>query len=400
MHSRRPHKSVLIARQEYLKNVRRRSFLLVTFGMPVLMIALMAISIASSTNTGDASTVGYVDQGGVLSAKRDDPGFRAFATFEEATAALETEETRGVYVVPPAYADSGKVELLYWDRQPSAGLQERFDEFLRVNVVGGLAPEVAARALAGPEDLVVRTADGSRESDSSGLLGLVLPFALGLFISFALMSASSYLLRAVTDEKENRTIEIMTTSVSPKEFIAGKAAGLVGVALTQVVLWAVVVIAGLAVAAAFTDALSGIDIPWGLIGVLAVFFVPLFILAVALVVMLGVVVADSRQGQQLVGVINLFFLLPLFFSPLLGSNPDGPLMIFLTLFPSTSLLTIAVRWSATVIPVWQLIAAWLILVACAGLGFWAAPRVFRQGMLRYGKRMSLRGVMDAMKARG
>ena len=400
MRSRRPHKSVLIARQEYLKNVRRRSFLLVTFGMPVLMIALMAISVVSSSRTGDAASVGYVDQGGVLSARVEDPAFRAFTSSEEAKAALEAQEIRGCYVVASDYAASGEVELLYWDRQPSAGLQEGFDEFLRGNVVGGLAPEVAARALAGPEDLVVRAADGSRESDSSGLLSLILPFAMGLFISFALMSSSSYLLRAVTDEKENRTIEIMTTSVSPKEFIVGKAAGLVGVALTQVILWGVVVVAGLAAVAAFTDALSGLAIPWGLVGVLAAFFVPLFILAVALVVMLGVVVADSRQGQQLVGVVNIFFLLPLFFSPFLGSNPDGPLMVFLTLFPSTSLLTVAVRWSATVIPVWQLIAAWVILVACAVVGFWVAPRVFRQGMLRYGKRMSLRGVIDAVKARG
>ena len=180
MRNRRPYKSVLIARQEYLKNVRRRSFLLVTFGMPVLMIALMAISVVSSSRTGDAATVGYVDQGGVLSARVEDPGFRAVASVEEATAALEAEEIRGCYVVASDHAASGKVEMLYWDRQPSAGLQERFDEFLRGNVVGGLAPEVAARALAGPEDLVVRTADGSRESDSSGLLSLILPFALDI----------------------------------------------------------------------------------------------------------------------------------------------------------------------------------------------------------------------------
>ncbi|MBN1320846.1 MAG: ABC transporter permease, partial [Thermoleophilia bacterium] len=204
-------KIFLIARQEYLKNVRRRSFLLVTFGLPVLMIAMMGISILSSSSTGDASMLGYVDQSGVLSAKIDDPGFRALTTAEEATTALEAEQIRGFYVLSPDYADTGEAELLYWDRQPSAGLQDRFETFLKTNLVGSLPPDVAARALAGPDDLVVRTADGSRETDSAGLLGLVLPFALGLFISFALMSSASYLLRAVADEKENRTIEIVTT---------------------------------------------------------------------------------------------------------------------------------------------------------------------------------------------
>ncbi|NLO26606.1 MAG: ABC transporter permease [Actinobacteria bacterium] len=393
-------KTWLIARQEYLKNVRRRSFLLVTFGLPVMMLVLMGISILSSIRTSDASTLGYVDKGGVLSATVDDPGFQSFAGTEEAIAALQDKLIQGFYVVAPGYAETGEIELFYWDRQPGAGLQERFDAFLRDNLVGSLPPDVATRALAGPQDLVVGTADGSRESGSAGLLSLVLPFALGLFISFALMCSAGYLLRAVTDEKENRTIEIVTTSVSPKEFIVGKAAGLVGVALTQVVLWAVVIVAGLAVVSLFTDALSGIAISWGLIGVLAAFFVPLFVLAVALVVTLGVAVADARQGQQLVGAFNVLFLLPLFFSPLLGSNPDGPLMVFLTLFPTTSLLTIAVRWGATIIPLWQIIVSWAILVTCAGFGFWLAPRVFRQGMLRYGKRMSLRGVIAAVRAPG
>jgi ABC-2 type transport system permease protein len=391
----------LIARQEYLRNVRRRSFLATTFGLPVLMIALMAISIvASGTGGGDPDSLGYVDQGGVLAARAGDPGFRSFSTVDAAAAALEAQEIDGFYVLAPDYAASGKIELLYWDRPPGATLQDKFESFLRTNLVEPFPSDVAARTLEGPATPVVRTADGSRETDSPGMVSLILPFALGLFISFALMNASGYLMQAVTDEKENRTIEVMTTSVSPREFIAGKAVGLAGVALSQVLLWAVVVVAGIAVASRFVDSLSAIAVSWGLVLMLIAFFIPLFTLAVALVVTLGVAVADSRQGQQLTGVITFAFLIPLFFSPLLGSNPDGPLMVALTLFPTTSLLTIAVRWSATAIPYWQLIASWLILALCAGIGIWAAPRVFRQGMLRYGKRMSLRGVIEAVRARG
>jgi len=111
-------------------------------------------------------------------------------------------------------------------------------------------------------------------------------------------------------------------------------------------------------------------------------------------------VADSRQGQQWAGMVTFLFLVPLFFSPLLGSDPDTAPLVALTLFPTTSLLTIAVRWSATAIPLWQLVASWVILAACAGAGIWAAPRVFRHGMLRYGKRMTIRNVVSALRARG
>jgi ABC-2 type transport system permease protein len=391
----------LIARREYLKNVRRRSFLLATFGVPLLILAMMAVSIfASDSSGGDVASLGYVDESGVLAAARENPGFRSFSSVEAARADLEAGQIRGFYVISSGYAVSGKAQLFYWERQPAAQLQDRFDSFLRANLVGGLAPDVANRALDGPSNFVVRSADGSREMQGRGIVSIMFPFALGLFISFALMSAAGYLVRAVADEKESRTIEIMTTSVSPEQLIAGKAVGLAGVALTQVFLWALVVLGGLAVASNFVDSLSGLDISWSLIVVLAVYFVPLFTLAAAMVVTLGVAVTDTRQGQQIAGMISLLFLLPLFFSPFLGSDPDGPLMVALTLFPTTSLLTVAIRWGATVVPLWQLVLGWVILAGCAGFGIWAAPKVFRRGMLRYGRRMTLRNVFDALRARG
>jgi ABC-2 type transport system permease protein len=391
----------LIARREYLNNVRRRSFLLATFGMPLLLIAMMALSIvAGESSGGDAANLGYVDQSGVLAAERENPGFRSFPTVEAARADLEAEKIHGFYVISSDYSASGKAQLFYWERPPALRLQERFDSFLKANLVAALPPDVADRALSGPSDFVVRSADGSREMDSRGIAGIILPFALGLFISFGLMSASGYLLRAVSDEKENRTIEIMTTSVSPGQLIAGKAVGLVAVGLTQVILWALVVVGGLAVASRFVDSLGGLEISWSLVLVLAAYFVPLFTMAAAMVVTLGVAVTDTRQGQQVVGAISFLFLIPLFFSPLLGSDPDGPLMVVLTLFPTTSLLTVAIRWGATIVPLWQLILGWVILAGCAGLGIWAAPRVFRRGMLRYGRRMTLRSIFDAVRARG
>jgi ABC-2 type transport system permease protein len=390
----------LIARREYLINVRRRSFLYVTFGLPLLFLLMMALGVVSGeASQGDPASVGYVDQSGVLSGAVEDPGFRAFASLDEAGAALEARQIRGYFAVPADYRDSGRVELLYWDRQPNAGLQAAFDSFLRSNLVAGLAPDVATRLLDGPDDMEVRSIDGTRVMRGLGVASLVLPFALGLFFSFALMNASSYLLRAVADEKENRTVEIVATSVSPTQLVAGKAAGLIGVALTQIVLWALVVVGGVALASIWVDALAAIEISWRLVTVLVAYFVPLFVLAATLMIIVGVAVSDTRQGQAIAGGFSFLFLLPLFFSPLLGSNPDSPIMVVLTLFPTTSMLAIAVRWSATLVPLWQLITSWVLLAGCAAAGLWMAPRVFRQGMLRYGHRMRLRSVLRAARAR-
>jgi ABC-2 type transport system permease protein len=190
----------------------------------------------------------------------------------------------------------------------------------------------------------------------------------------------------------------MVTSVSTNQFIGGKAIGLIGVALTQVLLWTVVIIGGLAVASRFVDGLGALTVPWSLMGVLALYLVPLFALASSMVLTLGVVSVDSSQNQQVASGMSILFLLPLVFSPLVATNPDGPVMVALTLFPTTAPLTIAARWGATVVPVWQLILSWVILAGCAAFGLWATPRVFKVGMLRYGRRMSLRAVVRTMGA--
>ncbi len=391
----------LITRREYLQIIGRRSFLAVTLGFPFLLLTVMAVSILANVSGGDAPDVlGYVDQSGVLATQRDDPGFQPYLTVESAEAALEAGSLEGYYVIPPEYRTGAQVYLFYWDRQPAADLQSRFDSFLRANLVAGLDPAVAARVVEGPRDVIIRSLDGDRESDARGLVSIILPFGLGLFLSFALMSGTAYLLRAVAEEKENRTIEIMTTSVSPEQLMIGKSVGLVGVALTQVVLWVAIVAGGLGVAAVFVDFPDQLAISWTSVLILAAFFLPAFTLAAALVVVLGVAVADTRQGQQMSGLISMLFLLPLFFSPLLATSPDGTLMMMLTLFPTTSMLAVAVRWGVTVVPLWQLIAAWIILAVSAELGIWAAPRIFRRGMLRYGRRMTLRNVADALRSRG
>jgi ABC-2 type transport system permease protein len=386
-------KFYLIARREYLKHVRRRSFLLATFGLPVAILLMMALSVVVSDNAGGKiGSVGYVDESGVLASQKENPGFRTFSTVEAARAELVAGNIEALYILPEDYMSSGRVQLVYSESEPAKKVEQRFDSYLKANLVTALDPALAVRALDGPDGVVVRSVDGTRQSDSRGLIGIALPFAFGFFISFALMSASSYLLQAITDEKENRTMEVMVTSVSPNQFIGGKAVGVIGVALTQVLLWTVVVVGGLAVVSRFVDSLGGMSVPWSLMGVLALYLVPLLALASSMVLTLGVVSSDSTQDQQMAAGMSILFLLPLVFSPLLGTNPDGPAMVALTLFPTTAPLTIAARWGATVVPLWQLILSWVILAGCAGFGLWAAPRVFRAGMLRYGRRMSLLAV--------
>ncbi|MEE9615743.1 MAG: hypothetical protein V3T90_01905, partial [Anaerolineae bacterium] len=94
---------------------------------------------------------------------------------------------------------------------------------------------------------------------------------------------------------------------------------------------------------------------------------------------------------------NMLFTFPYFLVVLMFTNPDGPIPVFLTLFPTTAYITIAMRWGMTMIPAWQLAASLLVLVGSAIFAIWAAARIFRVGMLNYGQRFRLRAVITAIR---
>ncbi|MFN2164892.1 MAG: ABC transporter permease, partial [Anaerolineae bacterium] len=142
-----------------------------------------------------------------------------------------------------------------------------------------------------------------------------------------------------------------------------------------------------------------VEIPWGLLGIVLFWFVPSYALMAGLMISIGSTVTEMQQGQQIAGILNLLFVFPFFLTVMIFTSPNSPLMVLLTLFPTTSFLTVSMRWAVTAIPLWQLAASWILLVISAGVSIWAASRIFRVGMLRYGQRLELRGVLAAIRGR-
>lgn len=400
-------KAWLVAQHEYRKIVRKRSFLLGTLGMPIFFVAIMAFSILAAVGGTNRSPLGYVDRSGLLAApvmpKVDRRGealieIRAFADETAAKAALEAGQIQGYYVVPADYLNSLEITLYYWDQEPAEMIKNDFEHFLRANLVASLPGAVQQRALDGVE-LTVRSADGKQEVSSGGIANLILPFGIGFFFVFTVMNSAGYLLQAVTDEKESRTVEVMATSLTPEQLIGGKSVGLIAVALTQIVILAVVIGAGLAIGSRFLDALRDIRVPWSFLLAVALYFVPSYALIAGMMIAIGSAVTEVRQGQQIAGIFNLLFSAPYFFFVVFIGNPNSPLAVILTLFPTTSLTTITLRWGLTTIPTWQLIVGWVVLVGSAWLSVRAAARIFRVGMLRYGQRLDLRGMLAAVRTK-
>jgi ABC-2 type transport system permease protein len=399
-------KAWIVARHEYLKMVRRRSFLIGTLGVPLLIAIVMAISISVSLGGRDGRALGYVDRAGVLAAAVRPPGeesaravtLRAYPDEASARDALDSGEIQAFYVLPAGYLASGEMALYYQEEPPGDAVVGQFDDFVRANLVANRPEAVRQRAVEGPT-ITVRSADGRRQINSKDFMAFILPFAAGLFFMIAVMASAGYLLQAVTTEKENRTMEVMITSATPEQVIGGKAVGLMAVSLTQIGIWVLAVVVGLVIGAQFLAALRAVRVPWASLGIAALYFFPAYGLVAGLMTAIGSAVTETRQGQQISGIINLLFSMPFFFVALILANPNSPVVVFLTLFPTTAFITIIMRWSLTVVPLWQMIISWVLLVASAGLSVWAAARVLRVGMLRYGQRLDLRAAWRAIRSR-
>lgn len=118
-----------------------------------------------------------------------------------------------------------------------------------------------------------------------------------------------------------------------------------------------------------------------------------------MMVAIGSVFTEYQEGQQVAGILNTLFVLPYFVIVVFFFDPNGPLPVLLTLFPPTAYISITMRWGMGAVPLWQIALSLLLLVGAALLAVRVAARVFRAGMLSYGRRLSLRAVVAAVRGR-
>ncbi|MGH2537535.1 MAG: ABC transporter permease [Candidatus Promineifilaceae bacterium] len=394
----------LIARHQFLTTAGRRSFLFGALAVPLGLAALVgAIILVVSLSESDLP-LGYVDQAGRL--RRDALAtlppdevrleIRAFDDEGAGRQALESEQIQALFVVPAGYPAERSLRVITLAKPLGGNARDDFEAFLRANLVAGLPAGAQTRLLEGPQ-LAIHDQSTGREFSQEQALAIAVPIAASLLFFVAAMIAAGYMLKVVADEKENRTMEIMITTVDPGQLIGGKAIGLLAAVFGLLFIYLLAALLGLRLAADLLPDLGRLTIPWGHLAVVALFFLPAFAIITGMMIALGGAVTDFQQGQQVAGVLNLFFLAPLFIVPLIISEPESPLVVAMTLFPTTSPLTVSLRWGLGSVPAWQLLLAWLLLVATAGFCLWAAARIFRAGMLRYGQTMSLRGTLAALR---
>jgi ABC-2 type transport system permease protein len=399
----------LVARQEYVGRVRQRSFLVGTLSILAIIAVVMVVTAVITVGGRDDRPLGYVDAAGIFDGQPAPAAgrgeLRAFPDEAAARDALAAGTIQAFYVLPADYLRRREVTLFYGADQPGQAVRSSFDEALRAalaaRALAGRAPagqepaEVQQRLIEGSQ-VMLRSLDGRRQIDPASVIDALLPFLAGFLFVMATMSSSGYLLQALTAEKENRTSEVMITTLSPLQLVGGKALGLMAVSLSQLGIWTAVALAALAIAGRFVPELRGLHVSLDLVAVILLYFFPAYALIAGLMTAIGAIMPDQQQGQQIAGLLNMMFFVPYFLAAILLSNPNGPLAVALTLFPTTAFTAISVRWGMTTIPAWQLAASWIILVISATVSVVFAAQIFRVGMLAYGQRLDGRSIRAAL----
>ena len=390
----------LVFKHEYLRHVLRKRFILALFSLPLFFLVILLVGILLIWVQYNPLPVGYVDLSSVfnhpipLSAEgRISPSLeiRRFDTEDNARAALQAKKIQAYFVLAANYLQTGAVRLVALE-PPGDDVQIQFREFLRANLVAQQPAGIATRLLEGAA-VVVRASQGNRQMAANQILNMLLPLAGGFLFILATNTSGSYLLQALVEEKENRTMEIIVTSLSPGQLMAGKIAGNMCVGLTSLLAWIVFGLLALLFAIRYLFQGQVIQFDLGFSILTFATLLPAFILVAAMMAAVGATATESREAQQVAGLFTLPLSVPyMLLSPIL-SSPNSPLSIGLSLFPLTAPVTLPLRAALTLVPIWQIATSLAILFLLSACSIWFAGRAFRLGMLRYGKRLSWKELM-------
>ncbi len=396
----------LVAWHEYRRQVLNKSFILAILSVPLLIALSMGMGILTQKMRSSSQAIGYVDHTGRMvnpppysspapqGLLADQPvALIEYSAEEAARSALDAGEIQAYYVLAADFFSTRHTDLVY-NRPPGNNAMAQFRHFVQANLLAGRSPEVARRAIGG-DYLVVRTPDGVREYNDNSPMSMLLPLFIAIAFMILFMSTSMTLMQAMAEEKENRTMEVMATSVPPGQLVGGKVLGISAMGLTELVAWLAVSALAVWVAGkvAGLEWLAQVHLHPRILLTIAAVAIPSYVLFSALMVAIGASLADAQESQQIGGLFSMAFALPLYAVFALVEQPTSALAIGLSLFPLTALTSFCILAAFNTVPLWQVAAGVLITSLCAIGAVWLAGRAFRLGMLRYGQRVNWRELL-------
>ena len=399
-------KTLLLIKHEFLATVRRKAFIILTIAFP--LIALLGIFAGQVipkmiTPTTTIEKIGYIDKVGIFdqSLKENNIQLIAYSQEDDAKTALVKKDIKEYFVIGTDYMSTGLIQryTLTSEIAPSTTVQTVIRDFLLNNLLKGNTADVIQRAKS-PLNIAstTLTTAGTPAARQGGFSALILPYIFSILLMIAIFTSSGYLLQGLGEEKENRVMEILLSSISPKQLLAGKVLGLGAAGLVQIIVWLISANFLMKIASAtWGNVIGSLQVPPDFLILGIIYFILGYLLEAVLMAGVGSVSPTAREGQQMSAIFIIPVIIPIYFMGLIMEHPENIIVKLLTFIPITAPLTVIVRLGLSEIPLWELLVSIGILILSIWGCFVLCTKLFRTYLLMYGKRPDLKEIIRSFK---
>lgn len=428
-------KILIIIQREFLKRVRTKGFIILTITMPFIMAALVFVPLwLSSIENDEQQKVAVIDPTGVYAKALKASKSFAFSALPVITEEMRSEDSPYDAVVAISgdlVKNNGKVTIYSHKEIPGNMLdyiQSKLNETVQKQ-------KLEATGIAGLDKIIddvqrdvnMKTVKWSKEGDeqaSSTYVAIIVGGIFTLLIYIFVITYGGMVMQSVIEEKTNRIIELLVSSVKPFQLMMGKIIGVMLVGIAQMALWGVILsiimtVASVGFGVSQAQSIAAgqpmpsptmnmsqdtqelltaiVNLPYAEIGLMfIIMFVGGYLLYSSFFAATGASINEQEDANQFVVPITMITLFGLYAAMYSIENTDGPLAFWASLFPLTSPIVMMIRIPFGV-PLWQELLSIALLYASAFLMIWIGGKIYRVGILMYGKKPSIKEIIKWMR---
>ena len=417
-------KLLLIIQREYTTLVARKSFIVITLLIPFLFVAIGAVPVLISewNNSGSAEAVTVIDETGRLAGVIPDTESFRFIPLKGEAGSTDVkgffdqagDSMSALVVIPANVLDSAKVNI-YSKSTVNMALVSHVTESLNDTLT---AVKIASMGVPNLDKMVkeaqvdidvnsVKLSDDGTESEASTTAAMVLGMVLAFITYMFVLTYGAMIMNSVIEEKTNRIVEVIVSSCKPYQLMMGKIIGVALVGLTQFLIWAILIsvaVGGLGISLA-NDPMSDLAVVFNAIQSVnlvsiftcfVVYFLGGYLLYASLFAGFGSAVDQASDASQFTSPIIIVMVVALYAGIGCMENPNGSMAMWCSMIPFTSPIVMMVRLPYDV-PFWQIAVSVALLYGTAFGLVWVSSRIYRIGILRYGKKFTFKEIMGWVK---
>ncbi len=442
-------KTLLILQQEYLKRVKKKSFIILTILVPLLFVGMFALIIVLSLyDDKQERVIAVYDESSLFLGEFEQEGYTRYhfipkTEYDKIKSELKESGFYALLYIPENIYSLNAAQLISEKQIPieftesiSRKLGRHIENTKRQKIIeetgiDDLEERLAAtRTTVKLNTLKISEKTGETKKSSSNV-AFIASYAMGFIIYFFVFMYGAMVMRSVMEEKKNRIVEVIISSVKPYQLMAGKIIGTALVGLTQVAIWVILGFVGIGAAQFFLspesaqqmgqslmesqqamspgmqevaaqnqvtevfELIGNLNLPL-IIFTFIFYFLAGYLMYSSLLGAVGAAVDNEEDTQQMVFPITFPLIISIMLLFPISRNPEGPIAFWGSVIPFTSPVAMLARIPYGV-PAWELILSMALLILATVGSIWIAAKIYRTGLLMYGKKVNLKEIIKWLR---